>query len=126
MHPGQQHKTCPNKKGPSTRDCHADLSVSESSNVLDHLDENKILTDCQHGFRARRNFVTRLLTLAQVLVEGLDMKHQHDLMILDFSKAFNCVPHERLLRNLDHYGIRESTHNWIKVFITDRSHHVLV
>ena len=43
-------------------------------NVLKHLDENKILTDCQHGFRARRSCETQLLTLAQELVEGLDRK----------------------------------------------------
>ena len=74
-----------------------------TSNVLNHLDDYKILTDCQHGFRARRSCETQLLTLAQELVEGLDKKHQHDLIILDFSKAFDRVPHERLLRKLNHY-----------------------
>ena len=97
-----------------------------TSSVLNHLDQYKILTDCQHGFRARRSCETQLLKLAQELVEGLDKKHQHDIIILDFSKAFNRVPHECLLRKLDHYGIRGSTHNWIKGFPTDRTQHVLV
>ena len=97
-----------------------------TSNVLNHLDDYKILTDCQHGFRARRSCETQLLTLAQELLEGLDKKHQNDLIILDFSKAFDRVPHERLLRKLDHYGIRGSTHNWIKGFLTDRTQQVLV
>ena len=39
---------------------------------------------------------------------------------------FDRVPHERLLRKLDHYGIRESTHNWIRAFLTDRTQQVLV
>ena len=77
-----------------------------TSNVLNHLDDYKILTDCQHGFRARRSCETQLLTLAQELVEGLDKKHQPDLIILDFPKVFDHVPHERLLRKLDHYRIR--------------------
>ena len=82
-----------------------------TSNVLKHLDEYKILTDCQHGFRARRSCEIQLLTLAQELVDGLGRKQQYDLIILDFLKAIDRVPHERLLRKLDHYGIRGSTHN---------------
>ena len=47
-------------------------------------------------------------------------------IILDFSKAFHRVSHEPLLRKLDHYSIRGSTHNWIKGFLTDRTQQVLV
>lgn len=84
------------------------------------------LTDCQHGFRARRSCETQLLTLAQELVSGLDRKHQYDLIILDFSKAFDRVPHERLMRKLDHYGIRGNTYNWIRAFLINRTQQVLV
>ena len=97
-----------------------------TSNVLKHLESHDILTDCQHGFRARRSCETQLLTLAQELLAGLDKKHQHDLIILDFSKAFDRVPHQRLMRKLDHYGIRRSTYNWIEAFLTDRTQQVLV
>ena len=94
-----------------------------TSNVLKHLESQ---TDCQHGFRARRSCETQLLTLAQELLAGHDKKHQHDLIILDFSKAFDRVPHQRLMRKLDHYGIRGSTYNWIEAFLTDRTQQVLV
>ena len=59
-------------------------------------------------------------------VNKLSIKHQHDLIILDFSKAFDRVPHQRLMRKLDHYGIRGSTYNWIEAFLTDRTQQVLV
>jgi hypothetical protein len=39
---------------------------------------------------------------------------QHNLIILDFSKAFDRVPHERFPKKLDHYSIRDSTQGWIK------------
>lgn len=49
-----------------------------------------------------------------------------DLVLLDFSKAFDKVPHERLLRKLDHYGIRNNIHGWFKDFLYNRKQHVIV
>ena len=66
-----------------------------TSNVIKHLDEHNILTDCQHGFKARRSCETQLLTLADEFVSGIDKKHQQDLIVLDFSKAFDRVPHQQ-------------------------------
>ena len=43
---------------------------------------------------------------------------QTDVVVLDFSKAFDVVPHQRLLHKLDHYGIRGTTLNWIQNFLT--------
>ena len=38
---------------------------------------------------------------------------QTDLIIMDFAKAFDKVPHSRPLHKLDNYGIKGSTHKWI-------------
>ena len=96
------------------------------SNIMRHLDKHKLLTDCQHGFRRRRSCETQLLTLADELIKGLDRGRQLDLAILDFSKAFDRVPHERLLKKLDHYGIRGKTLEWIRAFLTNRTQKVTV
>ena len=96
------------------------------SNIMRHLDKHKLLTDCQHGFRRRRSCETQLLTLADELIKGLDKGRQLDLAILDFSKAFDRVPHERLLKKLDHYGIRGKTLEWIRAFLTNRTQKVTV
>jgi hypothetical protein len=53
------------------------------SSILKHLDAHQILTDCQHGFRARCSCETQLLTLAHELLSSLDVGYQHDLIILD-------------------------------------------
>ena len=45
---------------------------------------------------------------------------------MDFSKAFDVVPHQRLLHKLDHYGIRGTTLNWIHNFLTNRTQKVVV
>jgi len=96
------------------------------SNVMGHLDRNNILTDGQHGFRRRRSCETQLLTLSDELLKSLDKGKQHDLAILDFSKAFDKVPHQRLLTKLHHYGIRGQTLEWIRAFLTDRTQRVAV
>ena len=40
------------------------------------------------------------------LFQNFESKTQTDVVVLDFSKAFDVVPHQRLLHKLDHYGIR--------------------
>ena len=60
------------------------------------------------------------------MTSTLEKNNQIDLLLLDFSKAFDTVPHNRLLHKLDHYRIRASTHLWIKKFLTNRTQEVLV
>ena len=47
-------------------------------------------------------------------------------MILDFSKAFDTVPHEELLCKLDSYGITGPIHTWLRTFLTQRYMQVVV
>ena len=49
-----------------------------------------------------------------------------DLAILDFSKAFDVLSHDKLMIKLEHYGIRGHTRRWIKPFLAGRSQHVVV
>jgi len=96
------------------------------SHTMRHLEQHNILHGCQHGFRAKRSCDTQLLTLAHELAASLNKRVQTDMKVLDFSKAFDRVPHQRLLRKLDHYGIRGLTHSWISSFLHGRTQRVLV
>ena len=78
----------------------------------------------QHGFRAEHSCESLLTT--EDLVQNYEDKIQTDLIVLDFSKAFDVVPHQRLLHKLDHYRIRGSTLLWIQNFLTTRSQKVVV
>ena len=95
------------------------------SNVMKHVDYYKILSDCQHGFRAR-SCETQPVTLCHDLSSSLDKGIQTDIVVLDFSKAFDRVPHQRLLRKLLHYGIRGNTHSWIASSLSDCTQRVVV
>ena len=51
------------------------------------------------------------------LTETLDSNGNVDIIYLDFKKAFDKVPHKRLLKKLWGYGIRGKVHSWIKEFL---------
>jgi hypothetical protein len=61
--------------------------------MLKHLEKNKILTNLNHGFRSGYSFETQLLTTINDFLQEHDKGHQIDVAILDFSKAFDTVPH---------------------------------
>ncbi|MFC1375539.1 MAG: reverse transcriptase family protein [gamma proteobacterium symbiont of Ctena orbiculata] len=96
------------------------------SQVMKHLEANGILSDQQHGFRKRRSFESQLILTLKELTAGMDEGQQIDAILLDFSKAFNKVPHERLAANLRYYGIQGNLLQWIQSFLRDRSQQVRV
>ena len=52
------------------------------------------LVDHQHGFRQHRSFETQLVNTIESVVRSLDQREQVDMLVLDFSKAFDTVPHQ--------------------------------
>ena len=48
------------------------------------------------------------------------------MLVLDFSKAFDRIPHQRLLRKLEHFGIRGTIHSWIASFLSGRTQSMVV
>ena len=48
------------------------------------------------------------------------------LKIMDFAKAFDKVPHKKLIYNLHYYGIRGSTHKWIASWLSERYQKVVL
>ena len=79
--------------------------------VLAHFEQHNILTRLQYGFRVAHSCVTQLITTVQDLMSYRDRSIQLDVIVLDFSKAFDAVPHNRLLHKLHHYGIRGELNN---------------
>jgi hypothetical protein len=97
------------------------------SSVAKHLETHGILNDAQHGFRKNRSCKSQLILTIQDLAKGIDLGEQIDLILLDFSKAFDKVPHERLLYKAEYYGISGSTLWWInRDFLSSRYQRVIV
>lgn len=94
--------------------------------IMQHLEKYDILVDYQHGFRQKRSCESQLVTTIEDIAKHLDKKEQVDMLILDFSKAFDVVPHIRLLRKLEHYGINGKIIEWVKAWLTQRQQCVAV
>ena len=94
--------------------------------IVQHLDENDLLNDAQHGFRAGRSCLTNLLDTLEQWTEIIDEGDSIDVAYLDFRKAFDLVSHEHLIYKLSKYGIKGQILNWIKDFLKDRTQRVVI
>ena len=73
---------------------------------MTHFTKNEILTHVQHCFRAEHSCESQLLLTTEDLVQNYEDKIQTDSIVLDFSKAFDVVPHQRLLHKLHYFGLK--------------------
>ena len=73
--------------------------------MLNHLKNNKIASPLQHGSCNGHSCECQLISTVHDIMQNIDSKQQTDLVILDFSKAFDTVPHKKLLLKLSKYGI---------------------
>ena len=97
-----------------------------NSHIMRHLDKHKILTNRQHGFCTKHSCESQLILTVHDLAQSLDFRTPLDMIIMDFSKAFDTVPHKRLLLKLQSYGITGNIHQWITNFLTKRTQWVVV
>ena len=96
------------------------------SHIMSHCENHTILTDVQHGFRRKRSCESQLIETVDDLAFNIDQGLQTDIVVLDFRKAFDTVPHLRLLSKLEQLGIDGPVHNWINTFLTSRIQKVVV
>ena len=93
------------------------INLSTATKLLKFNDE-------QHGFCISQSFETQLALSVNDLAKVLDRQSQADVAMMDFSKAFDLVPHQRLLSKLCHYWITGKLHNWIQKNFTMRTQQV--
>jgi len=81
--------------------------------IMIHLDTNAILSDNQYSFRFKRSTTLQLLRLLDQWTEIIENGDCFDVMYMEFSKAFDTVSHQRLIRKLAAYGINGKLLRWI-------------
>nr|XP_047138938.1 uncharacterized protein LOC124814888 [Hydra vulgaris] len=94
--------------------------------IMNHLNKNKLLIPEQHGFIKSKNCVTNLLETLDIITESINCGKCVDVAFLDFSKAFDSVPHSRLLLKLKSFGIVGKLLQWCKAFLANRKQRVVL
>ena len=84
------------------------------------------LTNFQFGFTKCRSTTLQLLNIWNDWTHRMENKNITDCVYMDYQKAFDKVPHGRLLAKLEAYNLSSEVINWIREYLTDRSQCVKV
>ena len=82
--------------------------------ISEHLKQHKLILDSRHGFRPKRSYLGNLLMFLEEVTSYIDKGYPVDVIYLDFIKAFDTVPHRRLISKLTAHGIMGKTKRWIE------------
>ena len=96
------------------------------SALYKHIVENDLLSEHQFGFCKGRSCLTQLLVTINEWMTYLDQNIPVDVAYLDFKKAFDSVPHKRLIHKMKGYGVEGNLLDWVTDFLKDRTQFVSV
>ncbi|KAG0417366.1 putative RNA-directed DNA polymerase from transposon BS [Dictyocoela roeselum] len=82
------------------------MEILVMDKITQFIESNKLIGDFQHGFRLNHSCLTNLLFFFMNIIEIHDTKSPIDIIYLDCQKAFDKVPHKRLVSKLHSIGIR--------------------
>ena len=102
------------------------LEAILKDSLIDHLSAHSLLNVSQHGFLSKKSCLTNLLEFLEYVTDAVDQGKPVDVIYLDFQKAFDKVPHQRLLAKLKAHGISGSILHWIDEWLKDRQQRVVL
>ena len=94
--------------------------------MIDFLVKHILINTSEHGFLKARSCLTNLLCFFEEITKWVDDGSPVDAIYLDFQKAFDKVPHQRLILKLKSHGMGNSIINWIEQWQTDRRQRVVI
>ena len=94
--------------------------------LVEFLENNKLISAKQHGFRKGRSCLTQLLSHMDQILENYLRGDETDVIYLDYAKAFDKVDHKILLHKLSLHGIHGRLLDWLSAFLLNREQVVVV
>ena len=88
-----------------------------------YFNSHDLFSSHQHGFRAHHSTETALVTISDRILEAIDRREIGLLCLLDMSKCFDVIPHDRLLWKLHLYNVDT---RWFTSYLSDHYQRVLI
>ncbi len=93
--------------------------------IVGHLSKNGLISKSQHGFLSKRSTVTQLLETLNDWMLAADKKEAVDVAYADISKAFDRIPHSKILESFSAYGVKDTLLTWLEAFLSNRTQRVI-
>ena len=94
--------------------------------IIEHFQVNKLFTEKQYGFISGRSTSIQLIRVLEEWTEAIDKGHGVDCVYMDYQKAFDTVPHKRLISKLKSYNLGEEMISWIQNYLSGRKQQVSI
>ena len=94
--------------------------------IVEHIEKFNLLNQSQHDFILNKSCLTNLLEFITFRSNSIDNHKEVDVVYVDFKKAFDKVPHKRLMIKLRSFGISGSIYNWIENWLMNRKQRVVL
>lgn len=89
--------------------------------LMDHCQLHNILTKNQHGFIKGRSTTSAMIKLTEFIIDALEEGNMVAGIMLDLSKAFDCLGHELILSKLEQLGVKGQAKAWLRSYLEGRS-----
>ena len=89
--------------------------------LINFIDKNSIFFNKQFGFRAKHSTNHAILCIIDRIQKAIDDRNYSCGIFLDFSKAFDTINHNILIRKLQHYGVRGLALDWFISYLSNRN-----
>lgn len=94
--------------------------------LVNYINKNNILSDCQFGFRNDKNISDALFDICSLINNSISNNKKTMLIFLDLKKAFDSVDRNKLLHKLKLIGIRGLAYKWFESYLSDRQQFVSI
>jgi hypothetical protein len=88
--------------------------------MVSHLERHDLIAKSQHGFLKGRSTTTALTTLFERIIDHLEDRKHVSAVLLDYSKAFDCLGHDLILKKLSTMGIGGLAKEWVASYLKGR------
>ena len=85
------------------------------------LINNNLLDKYQSAYKENHSTTTALVEITNNIYKSMDNSEVTILVLLDYSKAFDCANHKLILAKLKSLGFKDSALKWINSYLSNKS-----